>query len=396
MNQVSETERADLARIGVSVPTGVMVKSARWGFQYGARDELIDLLARDWFVGKVALLPADVTPFSGDLAARLCRSVARTAVARATKLATDWEAYADLLTARANVVAPMVNRPTLAETMVPATERQIMFASSNPMGYARWSMALEHEGSGLLRAMNLPATRPDVWNAAKRTHVARPDSVAYRGQTRFARPTPCRYGKSGHQAAVEYVEANVWAVTGDAEISARADTWSHAELLTMLTRNRTARYPVAIEARDDIGKLISRRTEYCSVKLPDNGLRRGFRGHRAIEWATAPRVSRKRSTARVAARAARSAVGATSARGRSVGPWSIAERSLPRAIAARDLTATVTAIETMIRMATDHMVTFPNGTVVTISGPSQVVTATGRAYPVREYSRRAALAGMTA
>ena len=40
-------------------------------------------------------------------------------------------------------------------------------------------------------------------------------------------------------------------------------------------------------------------------------------------------------------------------------------------------------------------ITFDDGTTVTISGPAQVIATDGKAYPVREWSRRAALAGVT-
>lgn len=396
MQDVSETERADLARIGVSVPTGIAVKGSRWIFTMGDRDRLIDVLARDWFVGKVALLPADVSPVAtGDLAARLCRSLARTAVARAIRLADDWASYADVLTARHNAVGPMFDRPTLVETLAPATPRQVMHASVNPMGYARWSMGLEHAGSQLLRAMNLPASRPDVWNAARRTHVARPDSVAYRGQARFVRPAPCRYGKNGLQAACEYVPATIWQADSQGDVTARADTWSHAELLTAMGRQATARHAVTLEERDSQGRLIGRRTAYGTVRLPDDGTRRGWRGHRAVTWQAAPRQSSARTLARQAARAARATAGATAARGPAVGPWSASTHNLARVVRTRGLEAAVTALEAALRAANDHsLVTFADGTQVTISGPGEVL-AGDRAYGVREYARRAALAGVT-
>lgn len=396
MQDVSETERADLARIGVSVPTGIAVKGSRWIFTMGDRDRLVDVLAADWFTGKVSLLPADVSPVAtGDLAARLCRAMARTAVQRAIRLADDWATYADELTARHNTVGPMFDRPMLVETLAPPTARQIIHASTNPMGYARWSMGLEHAGSQLLRAVNLPASRPDVWNAAKRTHVARPDSVAYRGQARFARPAPCRYGKNGLQPAVEYVPAFVWQADSAGEISPTADRWSHAELLTSIARVRTFRRAVELTTRDDDGRLIGRRTEFVTYPTQDDGSRFGFRGHRAISWQAAPRVSARRTAARTAARTARKLAGVTTSRGPAVGPWSASTHNLPRAIAARSLADVVTGIEQAIRSAADHtVVTFADGTTVTTSGPGEVL-AGDRAYGVREYARRAALAGVT-
>lgn len=393
MQDFSESERADLVSAGVTVPTGIAVKGSRWIFNMGDRDRLVDLLAAEWFTGKVHLLPADVSLATGDLAARLCRSVARTAVRRAITLADDWSAYSDALTAAASKVEPMCDRPTVAETITRPTAAQVIHASMNPQGYARWSMTTEHSGSTLLRNMGLPASRPDVWSKSKRKHLARRDPVAYTGESRFVLPAPMRYGRNGLQPAGEMACGLVWSVTAAGDVTLTADRWATSELLTSLMRKRTARQSAVIEQRDDLGKLIGRQTTFVTVATPDDGSRHGFRGLRSITWAAAPRSARKRTAARRAARAARE--GSTNARGRAVGPWSIADRSLPRAITARNLGDTVDAIERAIRAAADHsVVTFADGTTVTTSGPGEVLTA-DRAYAIRSYARRAALAGVT-
>lgn len=404
MEDYEQEEREDLARLGVTVPTGVMVKGARWAYQYGARDQLIDLLARDWLAGsetdpnqagKLHLVPSDTSIVSGDLAARMCRQIARTAVQRAIRLADGWEQYADALTAAHKAVLPMCDRPTLVETLALPTPAQVIHASINPMGYSSWSLAREHAGSKLLGNAGLPSTRPDVSLKGKRVHVARRDPVAYRGAPRFALRAPCRYGRNGLQPGYEYVMGRtIWQADLAGSITPAVDSWSHAELLTALTRVTSRRYPSVIEHRDSDGKLVGRRTEYGTVRLPDDGTRRGWRGHRAVTWQAASRTSKARKAARSAARAARAATSATGRRGPAVGPWSLKTASLPRAIKARDLAATVALIESVIRLADDRQViSFPNGTVVAVSGPAEVVTLTGKAYAVREFARRAALAG---
>ena len=355
-------ERAALARTGVTIPSGQVARTARWVYNYGPHDALVDYLARGWFESRLPLVPADTSIVSGDLAARLCRSLARTAVRRAAGLAHDYEQHADSLSAAYSAVAPMCDRPTLAETLARPTDRQVMHASANPMGAHGWSLALEHAGTALLAHAGLPSTRPDVWVRAKRTHVTRPDSVAFRGTARYQRPAPCRYGKSGLQAAIEYRPDWQFAVSAAGEVSVVAGPWSIAEHLTALARRDT----------------------------PDNGTRYGFRGHRLITWQASTRMSQARKTERAAARLARPAASAT--RGPKVGPWSMTERAARRAVDARNLTALVGSIESAIRLANGPDVTFADGTSVRIDGPSQVIDTTGRAFPVREYARRLALA----
>lgn len=402
--QVSELV-PDLALCLVELPNLETASPERPGQAYGPRveshwvtlmsdtDRLVDVLARDWFTSRLAVLPADANPVvSGDLAARLCRSLARTAVARAIRLANEWETYADAITAR---LAGVWHGPAYVPDSLPAVKpSQVMAASLDPMGYATWSARRESIGTRVLRAANLPATRPDVWNPNTRRHVTRPDAVAFRGTARYQVPRPCRYGKNGLQPASMFTPGLVWAV----DLAGQVEPITLAvieELLTSLARPTVERYPVLVERRDETGRLIERLTTTGLVTLPDDGTRRGWRGHRLVTW-SAGRQSTARKQARQARRAERAAVGAPASKpGRAVGPWAVSVKNLARTVERRGLVEQASTLEAVARTASRHaVIEFSDGTTVTVEGNAEVM-ANGRAYPVREWARRAALAGQT-
>lgn len=398
--ELTFSEVQDLRSAGVTIPTGKVVRSARWVTLLSDSDRLADLLAAEYVTARLDQVPADASYRSA-----IARHWTRRAVAWSREQVARWDAYADDLTAaQAPVMLPgQVVRwaANVEQTATRPTAAQVIAASTNPMGRSSWSLALEHLGTELLHAAGLPATRPDVWAVRHHTHVTRPDAVAYHGTARYTLPQPCRYGRSGHQPAVEYRE------DGTAELltsSARATLARRAVVVTEYAPRVVREHPRTpgtdprfVDVWAVRESLVGRRTEYVIDRLADDGTRHGWRGHRRITWTAAPKRGRsaKRDAARSKARAKRTKVGATGTRGPVVGPWSMSARSLPVAITRRELADQVTALESILRTsAAGGRVTFGPVVVDVIDGSH--VAYRDHAYPIREWARRAALAGVDA
>lgn len=369
----------DLESVGVNIPSGQIARTAQWVTLLSGTERLTDLLAREYLASRLDRIPTDSA-----LRDPLARHWARRAVSSARNEANGWDDYADAITARLTAERFARGIPPVSSTHVTPLPAQIVAASVHPMGLHRWSLKLEHDGSSWLKAYGLPTTRPDTLPKGKHLHVTTPDRVAYRGEARFTNPQPCRYGPSGHQPAWEMALPLV-------------PGWTLAEYLTTSARERFARSAHLIEQRDDTGRLIGRHVTFETTELPDDGTRHGWRGLRRITWQNAPRA-RGRSSARDAARSVKRSARATvttAKRGPAVGPWSLSDRSLPVAVRSRGLETIVDRLEIVLRSAADHaLVTFGSVTVELV-GPSSVLFG-DRAYPIREWSRRAALAGIDA
>lgn len=382
-----------LERAGINVPTDQVIRSASWVALMGSTDRLVDLLARDWFESKLALIPADTAIATGDLAARLCRSLARSAVARARKHAGEWESYADSLTE--------ASRTTFADDWAQcwesevyaghsATSAQIIAASVDPMARFRWSDRLQARGTQLIQQIDGDkARRPDVWDSDSFRYISRPDPIAHCAEVRYVNPQPCRYGRNGNQPASVTIPRRVWFgadVEGDIACHERLTT------LTDLTSERRAML---------LAKLGTLTLESF------NRSRVGWRGHRLVSWELAPRKVGKRGKREQVRRKvnaiARAGSGAVGKRGPARTAWSYSERSLTRAIARtfeRDPNVFQTAwvaIQSTLAMAShDDVITFADGTTVTVLDGSQVHDVKrNRAYPVGEWSKRYALSNAT-
>lgn len=389
--QAEEIE--ELERQGVTIPTDQVIRSANWVTLMSQTDRLTDLLARDWFESKLSLVPADASIATGDLAARLCRSLARSAVARARKHAAEWEALADGLTAAhrttfADDWSAMWEREVTAGHA--ATSAQIMVASYDPMARVRWSDRLQARGTQLIQQIDGDkGLRPDVYDSNTHRYVARPDHVAHAAQVRFVNPQPCRYGRNGNQPASVTIRRRAWFgpdVEGDIACHERLTT------LTDLTSERRAML---------LAKLGTLTLESF------NRSRVGWRGHRLVSWEVATRKvgkpAKQEQDRRDAQVIARRNAGATSKRGPSRTPWTLSGRSLTRVIArhfeqgkGEALQASWVAIQSVLAMHDhDQVVTFDDGTVVTVLDGSMVHDAKhDRAYPVGEWSKRYALANV--
>lgn len=181
----------------------------------------------------------------------------------------------------------------------------------------------------------------------------KPDRVAYRGQVRYRRPRPCKYHAEG-------IARTAWMVAADGTVM-----------------------PPAVEYRTDV-----------------NGAGYGWQGHRRIVIGT--RAIARGKVARKARVRTEQATGARVAtRGKAVSWWSMSERSLPRwwTKATDTQQATAATLESVLRTsAHDARVELCDGHAVIIDAGCSMVRRdepASRFMPIREYSRRAALAGIT-
>ena len=170
------------------------------------------------------------------------------------------------------------------------------------------------------------------------------------------------------------------------------------------TRMVTTRYPLTTWLEDTPPRWAGMGTRTTDqhyegmggqpmVRLRD---RVGWRGHVAVTRGRARGVSVTRDTERVAASEARANVDGAATRGRLVSVWDMSCRSIPRrwSDATDAQRANAETIEQTIRAATDDLVTIELGEQVTIRDGVTVVRASGSSYPIRDYARRAALAGI--
>lgn len=340
---VTAGERADALMAGVPIPSGVRYASPSWVY-------LTEREAGPERAERAHAYRADVPSY-----------MVRKAAARGWRPA---ERRAGIAPVFGSLVAMDASRWPVADdgtplegppapvrrwAMEPASD--VVFAASRePMAAHPWSLALEGAGTILLHNAGHDAARPDVWSRRHRSHVTRPDRVAFRGVVRYRPPAWHRYG----------------AVRGHA-----AERISDAGTVELLT---TVGGPVGTGAQ----------------------VRRGWYGHRAVTLSIAARrgTGGRRAVARTAQKKERAASGATSKRGRAVTPWAMSDRSLPRAVITAGAVERAAILEDVLRTSADGATVTFGDVRVTIMGAAQVVDDQHGAYPVREWCRRAALAGV--
>lgn len=386
----------ELESVGIHTATGRVVRRAVWVELVDPRQRLIDILAADYAIERAArVLPADTAMRSPE-----ALTLARRALKRAARLADGWALHADILTAEMRPITLPEVVEKLARDYAPKRARptagQTIHATRDPMRPTKWSLELEAGGSVFLRHTGQPFTRPDVLDRNTGLHVTRPDHICHAAVKRYVNPQPCIYGRNGYQDRVEWCRVFAVDTAGTVE---NTDT-KIGRYLTTRRRIKTARHYVTVIERDsdtrsvlgplEQGRIINRRMITVTEKLADDRLRHGWRGHQRIVWELAPLRGGKQAIKRAAKRAAR--VPGASSKGRNIGPWSMRADNLARAITGRGLADAVTAVETALRM-TDGPLTFANGTTVTVMQGVEIMHA-DKAWPVREFSRRAVLAGI--
>lgn len=212
----------------------------------------------------------------------------------------------------------------------------------------RW--VLEAEADAWLAADPIPGIDVTV-----RGHLqVKPDRVAYRGQVRYRRPRPCRYHSDGIARGAFVVDAD-----------------------GVITRP-------AVEYRTDV-----------------TGRGYGWMGHRRITIGTTgkPIVRKARQARSAATQANRPTV---ARRGKAVSWWAMSERSLPRwwTKATDQQVDAASMMEAIMRTSVgDTPVTLADGHIVIVDRAGACVRRdepASRTMPIREYARRAVLAGLIA
>lgn len=117
------------------------------------------------------------------------------------------------------------------------------------------------------------------------------------------------------------------------------------------------------------------------------GTNKGWQGHRRVIFHVAKVAKVKAGDEQVKATGTRKGPKVESA-------FTMSERSLARAIKRNGVREFAELLESVIYQVPDHggTVTLPNGVTVTRLGVASVIHESGRAYPIREWSRRAAIA----
>lgn len=346
IHHLTPDERTELSALGIAgIDTHRVFKGSEWDYLTDAALEGAELsyaARRDRFAALAGSKDAHERARGRrglTFAERALRSATRAATApvRAAEELPHDPLTADVVRVRAAAVT------------LPAANVRIA-ASCDPMSAHPWSLELEHLATQFLHAHGERGPRPDVWSRRHGSHVARPDRVAFRGVARYAPPQPCRYGKAGNEPAA-------------------------------------------------LGNLATKVTELLTVRTGGEGRTRvAWRGHRRFTLTLSERVSTERTEARAKARKARAEVAAVGKRGPAVGPWALSPRSLPAAVE-RDLEVAALAerIEQVLRSAhagdTFDLIG-ADATVTVIDRGAATVEYSDTAWPIREWSRRAALAGL--
>lgn len=208
---------------------------------------------------------------------------------------------------------------------------------------------IERETDSLLREHGVKIHRIDVFDRKhRRMHTAPDRGVPTVTIPRYVPPTPCRYGAIGKHAGES----------------------------------------IGIDGQTELRTTLTTR---------DGGTARaGWVGHRRVTFAL---EGRKRGAGwqgkRAAKSAARAASGATGKRGPSVTPWGMSPRSLPAAIKRDPVAAEVAErIEQVLRTCAPGvpLLLATGETVTVVDIGTSTVEHRGTVYPIREWSRRAALA----
>jgi hypothetical protein len=261
----------------------------------------------------------------------------------------------------------------------------VMLASAaDPMAYSPRASRLQREARLFLgeHGENMPL--PDVFDTKKMRWHSRPDRVAHRGTVRVRRNAPMRYE---HGYRVETVDGVRTMVPALDKVHLGAD--GQYALATVLARRYYCQCgPLHVTTSHvlDAPAVVTLGYQRNAAKCKCEP--RGWRGHVAT---TFPRSVRAQRAADVETRKARPRRAANV----NAGPWSIGAANLARAT--RAIAADVADVERVLRAAADgESVTFADGTRVRIVGAASVWDVTReRAYPIREWARRTALAAVT-
>lgn len=237
----------------------------------------------------------------------------------------------------------------LAPILEPLSPSETWRASLDPQRPPRAVLALEHAATAFLAAHGEHLPRPDVYDVTHRRHLARTDPIAHAAKVRWTPDSPVVVHSSS-------------ALDDDPTLA------EHGYQLTHL--------PVTLCPTDD--EVIT-------------GARRGWVGHEFVRFFVQPDRTHTRKVARI-----ERAEITTTKRGPAVSPWECSERSVRRQVMARDeLVAAATSICDVLRTTTvGTAVPLEGGAVVTVVGVDAVAWS-GTTWRMVEWSRRAALAGIT-
>jgi len=353
--ELAELEYRGVNTQSYSVRTSKAFRTSEWA--YLTEQDLADAVAD--YAARLEAVKRDVTAkrLTGAVAKRALRN-AEHALTVAERQTLDGVTREDDTDYDPMIADMIIGKCATGQYVMPSSDA-ILITSKDPMAVTRWSADLEHAATMFLHAHGVRTTsRPDVLPRFATRRRAISDRVAFKGQARYALPKPCRVGSLGNEPAeLGNVETHV------------------TELLV------TPRFVLV----DGV------------LTLNNGRVRKAWRGHRSI----LVRLSSRRSaseTTRKARRAQSVATDNVAKRGPARDPWNLSPRSIPaRLKATTGATELALRLESVLRTsAYGSTLSLSDGTTVSLTDVSlSTVQYRDVAYPVRELSRRAALAGLT-
>lgn len=355
-DEYTDTELVDMRAVSARVMASRGRYGAEWTHTPGTTERPVTRLAPDYagaaayaglvdidatrFPGLYLMTPRDSTPtWETDRAERPAKTP------RVLPFLNPGRIIQTRPLTRADHVALLMGEPYEQTCMVP--DAIVQASAVDPGGYFPAAYRLQRAATAFFAEHGEHHPAPDVFDVRRHHYHSRPDRVAFRGVQRVRIPRPCRYETTT-------TDRTATGIDGQTELQTRL-TWAY----------------------------------YCQCGAPKRDAClcpvRGWTGHRFTVF---PRTIRGTRAVKRSARP----VG-TGTRGPIAGnsPWTLSERSLARAAArVADIAAD---LESIVRTTADGTtITFVDGTTVRVIGAAQVHTR-DRAFPVREWSRRAALSG---
>lgn len=261
------------------------------------------------------------------------------------------------------------------------TEGVYLRSCADPGGYNLGALDLAKRADAFLAEHGEKLPTGDVWNERHMRSQSAPDRVAFRGEQRWVKGAPCRVqhgakkvkGDDGKTHLVPALEKVAVGIDGQYELATILYCQKH--------HLKVLRGPRDIARRDQHGALM-----YQACDCP----RTGWIGHRYVTFP--PSRSKASVKQSKQSNGDRQATETATRKGPHVTAFGLSERSLARA--SKRVAVAALALENAVRaLSPGEVVTFQNGEVVVLLGDACVI-ARDRSYPIREWSRRAALAGL--
>lgn len=267
------------------------------------------------------------------------------------------------------------------QNVVCVNEATYLRSLVDPGGYNSGGLDLARRSNAFLASHGESMRTGDDWNRTHMRTQSSPDRVAFRGEQRWVSGAPCRYQHGAKKVRGEDGKMRLVPNLSKVEQSDDGRFELRTSLYCSIHRNKVLRDGNGTARRDLSGKLVY---QSCVCE------RTGWIGHRFVTFPPAARSVVKQAEQR---NADRQQAETSTRKGPHTTSWALSTHNLARA--SKRVFRQALAIENVARkLAQGEVATFDNGQQVTLLGDCSVISR-DRAFPVREWARRAALAGWT-